>query len=96
MEERLFFAEQIEDHGVTIGHHIQGKQWQQALDVMAQQHDPNSFYKHSPVLMKHLPGPTVSVLLQFTPGTNSKRNEYLRFNQSSNQSKLLDNDGVTE
>jgi len=68
MEERLFFAEQIEDHGVTIGHHIQGKQWQQALDVMAQQHDPNSFYKHSPVLMKHLPGPTVSVLLQFTPG----------------------------
>ena len=72
MEERLFFAEQIEDHGVTIGHHIQGKQWQQALDVMAQQHDPNSFYKHSPVLMKHLPGPTVSVLLQFTPGINNK------------------------
>lgn len=53
---------------MTIGHHVQRGEWEKALDVMCKQQDPNTFYKYAPVLIRELPGPTVSVLLQFTPG----------------------------
>eukprot|EP00656_Telonema_subtile_P001802 TRINITY_DN1077_c0_g1_i10.p1 TRINITY_DN1077_c0_g1~~TRINITY_DN1077_c0_g1_i10.p1 ORF type:complete len:717 (-),score=192.85 TRINITY_DN1077_c0_g1_i10:160-2310(-) len=68
IDELLFFADQIQDYSVTIGHYIQRGQYQQALEVLAKQQDPASFYKYSPVMIRHLPGPTVSLLLQFTPG----------------------------
>eukprot|EP00658_Telonema_sp_P-2_P068297 TRINITY_DN5723_c0_g1_i10.p1 TRINITY_DN5723_c0_g1~~TRINITY_DN5723_c0_g1_i10.p1 ORF type:complete len:969 (-),score=176.47 TRINITY_DN5723_c0_g1_i10:301-3207(-) len=68
IDELVLYANHIGDHSVTVGHYIQRKEWERALDVMSKQQDPNSFYKHTPVLMRHVPAATVSVLLQNTPG----------------------------
>jgi len=65
IEELLYFASQIHDYPLLINNHIQRGEWTDALKVMSKQQDEETFYKHSPILIRHEPGLTVAEWLKF-------------------------------
>ncbi|XP_071848442.1 vacuolar protein sorting-associated protein 18 homolog [Apostichopus japonicus] len=51
----VFFAMLMKDYERVISHHIQGEDYQAALEVLKKTSKKELFYKFSPVLMQHIP-----------------------------------------
>ncbi|SNX87383.1 related to DigA protein [Melanopsichium pennsylvanicum] len=55
----LHFASVIGDHDRIVRHHIQAKQWTQAIDAINKQDSLELYYSFASVLMRHAPAQTV-------------------------------------
>ncbi|XP_015753539.1 PREDICTED: vacuolar protein sorting-associated protein 18 homolog [Acropora digitifera] len=64
VENLIFFAMLMQDFEHVISHHIQHDDFLAALDVLTKQTDTELYYKFSPVLMQHIPRPTVSAWIE--------------------------------
>ena len=63
-QELLSYATAINDYNYVLAYWIQRERWQEALDVLKQQTDAETFYKHSSVLMAHAPNALVDILMR--------------------------------
>ena len=57
----LFFAETINDASRICEIHLSNKEWSKALQIMGTQTNPKLVYKHSPLLIQHIPGEVVTL-----------------------------------
>lgn len=60
VEELLHFATLCGDYELVISHYIQRMEYTRALEMLSRQSNEELYYKFSPVLMQHIPEPTVS------------------------------------
>ncbi|KAF2273809.1 uncharacterized protein EI97DRAFT_460742 [Westerdykella ornata] len=65
-EELLYFATVINDYNYVLSYWVQRERWQESLDVLKKQTDPEIFYKYSSVLMAHAPVEFVEILMRQT------------------------------
>ncbi|KAI5296998.1 hypothetical protein KEM55_005293, partial [Ascosphaera atra] len=63
-EELLFFASSIEDYNFVLQYWVQRENWDEALNVLKKQTDPEVFYKYSSVLMVNKPTDLVDILMR--------------------------------
>lgn len=63
-EELLYYANTINDFNYVLAYWIQREHWEEAMNVLKKQHDPQMFYKYSTVLMSHTPTDLVEVLMR--------------------------------
>lgn len=71
-EELLYYAHVINDFNYVLAYWIQREKWEESMNVLKKQHDPQMFYKYSTVLMSHTPTELVEVLMR-QPGLETKR-----------------------
>lgn len=64
--ELLFFATTINDHNFVLSYWVQREKWDEALNVLKKQTEPEVFYKYSSVLMAHAAVGLVDILLRQT------------------------------
>jgi tetratricopeptide (TPR) repeat protein len=65
-EELLFFATVVNDYNYVLSYWVQRERWQESLDVLKKQTDPEIFYKYSSVLMAHAPVDLVEIMMRQT------------------------------
>lgn len=65
-QELLAYATAIEDSDYILSYWIQRERWQEALDVLKKQQDPEIFYRYSSVLMAHVATDLVDILMRHT------------------------------
>jgi hypothetical protein len=65
-EELLFFATVVNDYNYVIAYWVQRERWQETLDVLKKQTDPEIFYKYSSVLMANVPMDLVEIMMRQT------------------------------
>ena len=65
-EELLFFAAAVNDHNYVLLYWIQREKWNDALNVLQRQSDPDVFYKYSSVLMTQNATGLVDILMRQT------------------------------
>ncbi|KAL8692175.1 MAG: hypothetical protein Q9218_002752 [Villophora microphyllina] len=70
--ELLTYATAIDDSNFVISYWIQRERWQEALDVLKQQNDPEIFYRYSSVLMTHIATDLVDILMRH-PDLNPRK-----------------------
>ncbi|KAL8667665.1 MAG: hypothetical protein Q9202_000520 [Teloschistes flavicans] len=70
--ELLTYATAINDSNFVISYWIQRERWQEALDVLKQQNDPDIFYRYSSVLMTHVATALVDILMRH-PDLNPRK-----------------------
>lgn len=63
-QELLFFANTINDYNYVLSYWVQRERWNEALDVLRKQTDPEVFYRYSSVLMAHVPTETVDIMMR--------------------------------
>ncbi|KAH7116985.1 Pep3/Vps18/deep orange family-domain-containing protein [Dendryphion nanum] len=61
-EELLYFATVANDYNYVLAYWVQRERWQDSLDVLKKQTDPEIFYKYSSVLMAHVPVELVEIM----------------------------------
>ncbi|KAK5954472.1 tethering complex subunit [Knufia fluminis] len=61
-EELLYFANTITDYEYVLSYWIQREKWNDALNVLNKQSNPETFYRYSNVLMTHAPVGLVEIL----------------------------------
>ncbi|KAL8824572.1 MAG: hypothetical protein Q9191_004962 [Dirinaria sp. TL-2023a] len=71
-QELLSYATEINDYNYVLSYWVQRERWQEALNVLKQQTDQETFYKYSSVLMTHIPGDLVDVLMRH-PDLDSRK-----------------------
>ena len=62
--ELLSYATAIDDYNFVLSYWIQRERWQDSLDVLKRQTDPEIFYKYSSVLMVHAATELVDILMR--------------------------------
>jgi hypothetical protein len=65
-EELLYFATVVNDYNYVLTYWVQRERWQESLDVLKKQTDPEIFYKYSSVLMAHVPAELVEIMTRQT------------------------------
>jgi hypothetical protein len=65
-EELLYFATVVNDYNYVLAYWVQRERWQESLDVLKKQTDPDIFYKYSSVLMAHVPVDLVEIMMRQT------------------------------
>lgn len=65
-EELLYFATVVNDYNYVLAYWVQRERWQETLDVLKKQTDPETFYKYSSVLMAHVPVDLVEIMMRQT------------------------------
>jgi hypothetical protein len=65
-EELLYFATVVNDYNYVLAYWVQRERWQETLDVLKKQTDPEIFYKYSSVLMAHVPVDLVEIMMRQT------------------------------
>lgn len=63
-EELLYFATVVNDYNYVLAYWVQRERWQETLDVLKKQTDPEIFYKYSSVLMAHVPVDLVEIMMR--------------------------------
>lgn len=63
-EELLYFATVVNDYNYVLSYWVQRERWQESLDVLKKQTEPEIFYKYSSVLMGHVPVELVDVMMR--------------------------------
>ncbi|ORY16122.1 Pep3/Vps18/deep orange family-domain-containing protein [Clohesyomyces aquaticus] len=63
-EELLYFATVVNDYNYVLSYWVQRERWQESLDVLKKQTNPNIFYKYSSVLMAHVPVDLVEIMMR--------------------------------
>jgi len=63
-EELLYFATVVNDYNYVLSYWVQRERWQESLDVLKKQTDPEIFYKYSSVLMAHMPVELVDIMMR--------------------------------
>lgn len=63
-EELLYFATVVNDYNYVLAYWVQRERWQESLDVLKKQTDPEIFYKYSSVLMAHVPVDLVEIMMR--------------------------------
>ncbi|KAI0402598.1 vacuolar protein sorting protein-like protein DigA [Xylaria palmicola] len=63
-EELLFFANAIHDYNYELSYWVQRERWNEALNVLKKQTDPDVFYRYSSVLMTHAANDLVEILMR--------------------------------
>ncbi|KAJ2906686.1 hypothetical protein MKZ38_000422 [Zalerion maritima] len=63
-EELLYFANSVNDYNYVLSYWVQRQRWQEALQVLKKQTNPDIFYKYSSVLMAHCPRDLVEILMR--------------------------------
>lgn len=61
-EELLYFATVVNDYNYVLSYWIQRERWQESLDVLKKQTDPEIFYKYSSVLMAQVPVELIDIM----------------------------------
>ncbi|KAL3953554.1 hypothetical protein ACCO45_011510 [Purpureocillium lilacinum] len=62
--ELLFFANAVKDYNYVLSYWVQRERWDEALNVLKKQTDPEVFYRYSSVLMTHVSQETVDILMR--------------------------------
>ncbi|CAI6333861.1 unnamed protein product [Periconia digitata] len=65
-QELLYFATVVNDYNYVLAYWVQRERWQETLDVLKKQTDPEIFYKYSSVLMAHVPVDLVEIMMRQT------------------------------
>lgn len=63
-EELLYFATVVNDYNYVLSYWVQRERWQESLDVLKKQTDPDIFHKYSSVLMAHVPVDLVEIMMR--------------------------------
>lgn len=63
-EELLYFANAINDYNYELAYWVQRERWNDVLNVLKKQTDPDVFYRYSSVLMTHVPQEVVDILMR--------------------------------
>ncbi len=63
-EELLYFATVVNDYNYVLSYWVQRERWQESLDVLKRQTDPEIFYKYSSVLMAHVSVELVEIMMR--------------------------------
>jgi vacuolar protein sorting-associated protein 18 len=63
-EELLYFANAVNDYNYVLTYWVQRERWDEVLDVLKRQVDPDVFYRYSTVLMTHVPQAMVDILMR--------------------------------
>jgi len=63
-EELLYFATVVNDYNYVLAYWVQRERWQESLDVLKKQTDPEIFYQYSSVLMVHVPVDLVEIMMR--------------------------------
>lgn len=63
-EELLYFANAVNDYNYELMYWVQRERWSEVLNVLKKQTDPDVFYRHSSVLMTHVPQEVVDILMR--------------------------------
>lgn len=61
-EELLFYANVVEDFNYVLSYWVNRERWNEAMNVLKKQTDPQMFYRYSSVLMAHVAVELVEVL----------------------------------
>ena len=72
-EELLYFATVVGDWGYVLAYWVQREKWQESLNVLKKQTDPEVFYRYSTVLMANCPIEFVDVLMRQGSALDLKR-----------------------
>ncbi|KAL9000009.1 MAG: hypothetical protein Q9169_001254 [Polycauliona sp. 2 TL-2023] len=70
--ELLAYATAIDDFNFILSYWIQRERWQEALDVIKKQNEPEIFYRYSSVLMSHVGTELVDILMRH-PNLNPRK-----------------------
>lgn len=62
--ELLYFANAIGDYNYVLSYWVQRERWNNVLDVLKKQTDPEVFYRYSSVLMTHVAADLVEILMR--------------------------------
>ncbi|KAK2732500.1 hypothetical protein FQN55_004077 [Onygenales sp. PD_40] len=65
-EELLYFATATNDYNFVLSYWIQREKWDEALNVLKKQTNPDVFYKYSSVLMTHAATDLIDILMRQT------------------------------
>lgn len=71
-QELLAYATAIDDSNFVLSYWIQRERWQESLDALKKQNDPEMFYKYSSVLMTHVATELVDILMRH-PDLNPRK-----------------------
>ncbi|KAL8898443.1 MAG: hypothetical protein Q9192_002087 [Flavoplaca navasiana] len=71
-QELLAYATAIDDADFVLSYWIQRERWQEALDVIKKQNEPEIFYRYGSVLMSHVGTELVDVLMRH-PDLNPRK-----------------------
>ncbi|KAK5107096.1 hypothetical protein LTR62_001880 [Meristemomyces frigidus] len=71
-EELLFYANVVDDYNYVLSYWVQRERWQEAMNVLKKQTQPEMFYKYSTVLMAHVAVELVEVLMR-QPNLDTKK-----------------------
>lgn len=63
-DELLFFASAVNDYNYVLAYWIQRERWQEALNVLKKQTEPEIFYRYSSGLITHVANDLVDVLMR--------------------------------
>ncbi|KAL8710975.1 MAG: hypothetical protein Q9220_004574 [cf. Caloplaca sp. 1 TL-2023] len=63
-QELLTYATAIDDTNFVLSYWIQRERWQESLDVLKKQNEPDIFYRYSSVLMSHAATELVDILMR--------------------------------
>lgn len=63
-QELLAYATAIDDSDYVLSYWIQRERWQESLDVLKRQNNPEIFYRYSSVLMAHVATDLVDILMR--------------------------------
>lgn len=62
--ELLYFANAINDYNYVLSYWVQRERWNEVLNVLKKQTDPEVFYRYSSVLMTHVASELVDILMR--------------------------------
>ncbi|KAL8806408.1 MAG: hypothetical protein Q9200_005040 [Gallowayella weberi] len=84
-QELLAYATAIDDSNFVLSYWIQRERWQEALDVLKKQNEPEIFYKYSSVLMSHIGTDLVDIWMRH-PDLNPRKliPALLNYNKDNN------------
>ncbi|KAL8829478.1 MAG: hypothetical protein Q9170_006150 [Blastenia crenularia] len=71
-QELLVYATAVDDSNFVLSYWVQRERWQESLDVLKKQKDPEIFYRFSSVLMTHAATDLVDILMRH-PDLNSRK-----------------------
>jgi vacuolar protein sorting-associated protein 18 len=63
-EELLFFANAVNDYYYVLSYWVQRERWDEVLNVLKKQTDPDVFYRYSTVLMMHVATDFIEILMR--------------------------------
>ncbi|KAI8898146.1 Pep3/Vps18/deep orange family-domain-containing protein [Globomyces pollinis-pini] len=63
-DQQLFFAELIKDSDCICLIHLKNGSWSKALDIIGKQTNAALYYKHSPLLIQHIPHDTITLWIR--------------------------------